>query len=83
MVDAATPATPSIPSKGILHHLGQKALANKKRRSKFGGSDGGRLLAGSINDERVSLLPSGTQGQQHEHLILQRRQSDSHQSLPQ
>ncbi|ETN69620.1 hypothetical protein NECAME_05202 [Necator americanus] len=72
VVDAATPATPA---KGILHHLGQKALPNRKRRPKFGGSDGGRLLAGCINEEQVSLLPAGSYVQQL------RRQSDSHRSL--
>ncbi|KAK6725619.1 hypothetical protein RB195_004123 [Necator americanus] len=72
VVDAATPATPA---KGILHHLGQKALPNRKRRPKFGGSDGGRLLAGCINEEQVSLLPAGS------HVQQLRRQSDSHRSL--
>ncbi|WKX88142.1 hypothetical protein Q1695_008062 [Nippostrongylus brasiliensis] len=41
-VDAATPASPQ---KGILHHLGQKALSSKKRQSKFGGSDAAVGLA--------------------------------------
>ncbi|KAL6732108.1 hypothetical protein Aduo_002904 [Ancylostoma duodenale] len=77
VVDAATPATPA---KGILHQLGQKALANKKRRSKFGGSDGGRLLAGSINEEQVSLLPVGS-AQHLDTPTRLRRQSDSHRSL--
>lgn len=78
VVDAPTPATPA---KGILHHLGQKALANKKRRSKFGGSDGGRLLAGNVDDERVSLLPTGRDHEQLEVPNPHRRQSDSYGSL--
>lgn len=77
-VDAATPASPA---KGILHHLGQKALANKKRRSNFGGSDGGRLLAGNVVDESVSLLPSENHRQELKQPTLHRRQSDSHRSL--
>ncbi|CAJ0595621.1 unnamed protein product [Cylicocyclus nassatus] len=78
VVDAATPATPV---KGILHHLGQKALQSKKRRSKaFGGSDGGRLLAGYINEEQVSLLPVRSTPQFEDPTRL-RRQSDSQRSL--
>ncbi|VDO69569.1 unnamed protein product [Heligmosomoides polygyrus] len=72
-------ATPASPAKGILHHLGQKTLSNKKRQSKFGGSDGGRLLAGAINEERISLLPTG--GNRLEASTRLRRQSDSHRSL--
>ncbi|VDL69326.1 unnamed protein product [Nippostrongylus brasiliensis] len=85
-VDAATPASPQ---KGILHHLGQKALSSKKRQSKFGGSDGGRLLASSINnEERISLLPSGggrggggSASNRLDPSARLRRQSDSQRSL--
>uniref|UniRef100_A0A0N4WRM0 HRDC domain-containing protein n=1 Tax=Haemonchus placei TaxID=6290 RepID=A0A0N4WRM0_HAEPC len=76
VVDAATTASPA---KGLLHHLGQKALSSKKRQSKFGGSDGGRLLAGCINEERVSLLPVDPDRLEPSNRL--RRQSDSHRSL--
>ncbi|VDM63633.1 unnamed protein product [Angiostrongylus costaricensis] len=56
VVDAATPASPA---KGILHHLGQKALVNKKRRSNFGGSDGeARTFFQVAGSDRVVAMMS-------------------------
>ncbi|KAK5970085.1 hypothetical protein GCK32_011589 [Trichostrongylus colubriformis] len=54
VVDAATTTSPA---KGLLHHLGQKALSNKKRQSKFGGSDGRQHNSVNCDNRLQSINP--------------------------
>ncbi|CAI4226512.1 unnamed protein product [Auanema sp. JU1783] len=67
------------PSKNIvssLYHKLNPSSSQRRNRHKFGGSDGGRLLAGTVAEEQVALLPMDIETPSR-----LRRQSESHRSF--